>query len=156
MECISTTSFSILINWIPGDPFRPGQGIRQGDPISPYIFIICAEYLGRYLFFKSNIPKSGIGIKVARKRLSIPCLMFADDVLIFCKASKAAARNIRDILQDYCKVSRQLVNFHKSTVQFSKGVQQGMKDDITDILQIPSSHSLRNYLGCPNIDKKTD
>lgn len=146
MECVSTTSFLILVNGILGNPFCLGRGIRQGEPITPCLFIIYVENLGRYLFFKVNIPKSGIGIKVTRKKLSIPYLMFADDVLIFCKASKAAVRNIRDIFQDNCKVSRQLVNYHKSTVQFSKGIHKCMKDDITDILQIPSSHSLGNYL----------
>lgn len=43
MECVTTTSFSILINGIPGGPFWPKRGSRQGDPIPPYIFIICAE-----------------------------------------------------------------------------------------------------------------
>lgn len=96
----------------------------------------------------------GLVIKVAKQGISIPYLMFADDCLIFYKSNKTAARNIRDILQDYCKVSGQLVNLHKSTVQFSKGVQKDVKHSITDILQIPISSSIGKYLGCHNIDNK--
>lgn len=108
-------------------------------------FLSCVwNIIRRYLFFRANILKSGIGIKVTRQGLSIPCLMFADDCLMFCKASKTAARNIRDIFQDNCKVSGQLVNYHKSMVQFSKGIQKCTKDEITDILQISSSHSLES------------
>lgn len=80
--------------------------------------------------------------------------MFADDCLIFCKTTKTAVRTIRNILQGYCKVYGQLVNLHKSTVQFSKGVQEDVKQSITDILQMPTSSSIRKYLGCPNISNK--
>lgn len=98
------------------------------------------------------MPKSRIGIKVAKQAISIPYLMFADDCLIFSKANKTATRNVRDIFQDYCNVSGQLVNYHKSTIQFSKGVQKDVKQTITDILRIRFASSIGNYLGCLNID----
>lgn len=49
MECITTSSFFMLVNGIPKDPFRLERGIKQDDPLSSYIFIICAEYLGRFI-----------------------------------------------------------------------------------------------------------
>lgn len=111
--CIRTPIFCILKKGTLEGNFKPAIGFRQGDPLSPYIFIICAGYLGCYLHFMSNIPKSGLGIKVAKEAPKIPYVMFADDCIIFCKATKKVARTIRDILENY-KMS--LVNSELSEI----------------------------------------
>ena len=49
MSLVSSTLFSILINGIPSQPFSPSQGIRQGDPLSPFLFVLMAEGLGRLI-----------------------------------------------------------------------------------------------------------
>jgi len=49
MSLITPTFFSILVNGTPSTPFHPSRGIQQGDPLSPFIFIIMAEGLGRYI-----------------------------------------------------------------------------------------------------------
>lgn len=80
--------------------------------------------------------------------------MFADECIIFCKASRIAARNVKEVLHNYCMVSGQLINYHKSLVQFSKGSNRTTREIVTNILQIPQSNRLGTYLGCKNIDHK--
>jgi len=86
-ECISTVSYSLLINNEPQGFFQPTRGLRQGDPLSPYLFIICMDVLARTLQNHSLNVKTGIGIKLAPAASCIPCLLFADDSLLFCKAT---------------------------------------------------------------------
>lgn len=116
------TTMLVLVNGILVEPFQPERGIKQGDPISPYIFIICTEYLGKYTHFMANVFKSGISIKIAKTGPIISNLTFADDCMIFCNASISAARNIKTILENYYYVSEQLVNYHNSMIQFSKKI----------------------------------
>lgn len=63
MECITSTSMSVLVNGILSEPFKPKRRIRRGDRVSPYIFIIFPGYLVRYTHFMTHVPKSGIVLK---------------------------------------------------------------------------------------------
>lgn len=82
----------------------------------------------------ANIPKSGIGIQVAKDGSKIPYLMFVNGCLIFYKAKRTIARSIKTILENYFNVLGQLVDFHKFMVQFSKRIDNREKRDIIDIL----------------------
>lgn len=83
MNCITTTSFSILINGKAEGYFSPSRGIRQGDPLSPYIFILCMEPFIRHLNNMATKSKNHVGLLSSPLRLRISNLMFADDCLIF-------------------------------------------------------------------------
>ena len=85
MECITSVSYSLLVNNEPVGLIHPTRGIRQGDPLSPYIFIICMEDLSKFLLKESMETKAGIGIELGPRSERIPCLLFADDCLLFCK-----------------------------------------------------------------------
>lgn len=65
----------------------------------------------------ANIPKSGIGIKIAKNIPIIPYFIIADECMIFYKATRSIARNVNTILKNYCNVFEQLVNYFKSMVQ---------------------------------------
>jgi len=148
MECISSVSYSILINDKPTDPFTPGRGLRQGDSISSLIFNLGAEVLDRNIQFESNRNRKSIGFPITRNGTTIPFLAYADDIIIFSKASVSAASKILDILNEYCIISGQKINLQKSAFQTSKNVDNRTKRQIQLCLGIPSSNDLEKYLGC--------
>lgn len=128
--------------------FKPSQGIRQGDPISPYLFLLCSE--GLTCLLKSRGPQFiSRGIRVSLHAPWISHLLFADDCLIFTQASKRGADRISEILEVYNRGSGQLVNKHKSAVFFSENCDQATKQEVIQALQIPNEALGEKYLGLP-------
>lgn len=97
----------VWIHWILVDRFFPSRGIRQGDLLSPYLFILCAELLAREFSLASNSPEKLIGVSLGRSRVRIPFLTFADGTMIFAKATDLSCLKIRQILDNIvpCQVS---------------------------------------------------
>ena len=93
-ECVSSAWFSILINGSPKVFFQAGRGLRQGDPLSPFIFLIVAKAMGRMIKEVVNAGLFG-GFKVARNTLAINHLQFVDDTLIFSGAGEDHVRNVK-------------------------------------------------------------
>ena len=138
-ECITTTTFSVLVNGIPGFSFSPSRGIRQGDPLSPFLFILCAELLTRNLASASLNREKLVGVSVGHSRVRIPFLTFADDTMIFAKASDSSCIAIRQILDKYCSLSGQLVNYHKSSFQVTSNISEACKANFASILGMVES-----------------
>ncbi|CAM8965691.1 unnamed protein product [Rhodiola kirilowii] len=149
MMCVRTVSYRVKINDNITEIIRPSRGLRQGDPISPYLFLICAEWL---TYTINKYQEIGLikGIKICRGAPIITHLMFADDCMMFFKASRDSLSWIRSILRRYEMVSGQKVNLLKSEVVCSKNVPETYRMELTDIMgmQIVENHS--NYLGLPN------
>ena len=118
-QCISTPSFSILINGSPFGYFKSSRGLRQGDPLSPFLFIIGADILSRLLQRAENLVTLQ-GIKISPCCPQISHLQFADDLLIFSKSNTTNATTILDCLASYQSWSGQKINYSKSAIIFSK------------------------------------
>jgi len=97
-----------------------------------------------------------MGFPIVKDRITIPFLAFADDIIIFGKAQQAACQTIRNIIDDYCGISGQCVNYHKSSFQTTAKVTNQTKMTINAILNIPHSISLDKYLGYPIINWKVN
>ena len=121
MNCTSTVSFSFKINGKVCGDVIPSRGLRQGDLISPYLFIICVEAFLKLI--SANIDKKEIkGIRICRGALILSHLFFADDSNLFAKASVQECSEVANIISKYERASGQKVNYNKTEISFSKGV----------------------------------
>ena len=83
MACITTAHFFVLVNGNPTDYILPSKGLRQGDPLSPYLFLFCVEGLTA-LIRKAETDGFIRGVAASRGGPCISHLLFADDSLLFC------------------------------------------------------------------------
>lgn len=95
MACVNTVSFAFSINGEKMGFVKPQREIRQGDPLSPYLFLICAEGFSRLLNKSVSAGKLS-SVRISRKGPSSYHLFFADDTLTFCKADQQEAEELRE------------------------------------------------------------
>ena len=123
MACVGSASYQVLVNGVPRGNIRPTRGIRQADPLSPYLFLICSEAFNQQL---QHAARSGVirGFSLCRNGPRISHLFFADDTLLFCRASRGDLEAILQLLQLYEQASGQKLNREKTTVFFSKATSE--------------------------------
>ncbi|XP_026451335.1 uncharacterized protein LOC113351597 [Papaver somniferum] len=147
-QCVGTISTCIMLNGSPGDVFSPQRGLRQGYPLSPYLFILCMKTFSRSLLQAEHNNLIHY-IKINEYCPAISHLFFADDCLIFAKAYNKEARNLMNIIDKFSTFSGQSINYQKSGIAFSKGVPNQLKNEISNILNIKKLAINDNYLGVP-------
>jgi hypothetical protein len=121
MHGISSSSISLLWNGSRTESFTPKRGLRQGDPLSPYLFVLCMERLGGMITNEVNANR-WMPIQLSRNGPSFSHLFFADDVLLFGKAKVSQARQISKVLENFCAFSGLKVSLEKSVIFASAGV----------------------------------
>ncbi|KAK5793506.1 hypothetical protein PVK06_034655 [Gossypium arboreum] len=130
--------------------FTPSRGLRQDDPLSPFLFLFCGEGLSS-LMRTAMKKKINRGVKASRSGPQISHLLFADDCILFGEATERGAVYLKQILHEYEKCSGQSVNYAKSTIFFSSNTQEGEKRVVTRVLGVRSSNNSEKYLGLPNL-----
>jgi hypothetical protein len=100
MNCISTVSYQILVNGQPSKNFTPERGLRQGDPISSYLFILCVDVISG-LLKKADDENKIHGIKIAKTAPQMSHLFFVDDSLLFARGNLEEVDSIFHVFSTY-------------------------------------------------------
>jgi len=116
--CISTVKFSLIINGNSEGFFQSQRGLRQGDPLSPFLFLLVMEGLN-HMIRKANVNGWIKGFKAQTQgnrdnEVGITHLLYADDTLVFCEAEVIQIRHIRAILTIFEGIFGLHVNWQKS------------------------------------------
>ena len=148
-SCISTTKFSVLVNGVPAWFFSSSKGLRQGDPLSPYLFVMGMEVLsvlitraveGGFISWCSIWRGGGQAVNISH-------LLFADDTIVFCEAKKEFLTYLSWILFWFEAASGLKINLDKSEV-IPVGEVEGVNEMAVEIGcrvgQLPAV-----YLGLP-------
>ena len=127
MRCIKSVSYSIVINGKISNYFKPGRGLRQGDPLSPYLFLICTEGLSAMLAKAQN---DGLlkGFKASRNGPSVTHLFFADDSILFARAEKEESKRVKHMLHLYEQHFGQMINVSKPALFFGPNTRNEFKE----------------------------
>lgn len=133
--CLKSASISILVNRSPSAKFTPQRGLRQGDPLAPFLFNIVAKGLTG-LMREAQEKNLFEGFKVGTNNVDISTLQYADDTVFFGSTSMANVRAIKVMLRSFELVLGLKINFDKSSFGAIGMSEQGM-------------HSASTYLNCP-------
>ncbi|XP_027118292.2 uncharacterized protein [Coffea arabica] len=145
---ISNAWFSIIINGSSYGFFKSSRGLRQGDPLSPALFIIGAEALSRALNNLTRKP-GFVGFKVPYGCPPITHLAFADDILIFANGSSFSLKAIMQVLEAYQRCSGQLINVQKSCYLIHPSMPSARRRVIDRITRFAWQSFPIRYLGFP-------
>ena len=147
MNMLSLTRFHIIWNGTPLPAIVPSKGVRQGDPLSLYLFILYLERLS--ILLEEAVQDRAIHPVTFRGQIKISHLFFADDIFLFSKAKITECQNLKNILQKFCQCFGQIVSTQKSCLWFSPNTPRQIEELIVGIFDIPTMTQLGTYLGTP-------
>ena len=159
MACVSTVSYSILLNGKPCPPIPAKKGLRQGAKLQvdrrgseePFLFALGMEYLSRCLGALAHNPNFNYHPKC--EKLHISHVMFADDLLMFARGDKESIRLLLEAFHKFSASSGLTANLDKSNLYLSR-VNSTEVQEILDMAQIPIGDLPFKYLGVPLTSRK--
>lgn len=146
--CLNCLLHSVIVNENSQDFFRLVHGLRQGDSLSPYLFILIANSLS--LILENRMHRGTLeGIQVTGCSNAISHLLFADDSMFFLNASLSECIALWQCLEMYYSASGQSINFQKSSIFFGQNTPVTLRDSICSFFQVPLMRVSDKYLGLP-------
>ncbi|XP_060968349.1 uncharacterized protein LOC133035923 [Cannabis sativa] len=130
--CLSSVQYQIVSSGRTMGPIVPSRGLRYGDPISPYLFLVCVEAFPA-LTRKFEERKWLHGCKVANGAPSVSHMLFADDSFLYCKATNGEMNRVLQLLRMFAIATGQRVNFGKSSSFFRTNTSVDLRRAICDI-----------------------
>ena len=146
MICVRTMSYFVLINGEPKGRIIPTRGLRQRDPISPYLFLLCVEGLSAMLRREVRMGRIK-GVSVCQGAPQIFHLFFPDDSIIFSKATLEEVNQVSQVLKEYERESRQKLNKEKTSLFFSKNTRSEVMEGVKDLFGTQIIRQHEKYLG---------
>jgi hypothetical protein len=148
MCCVKTVTYSVRFNGILLDKFTPTRGLRQGDPLSPYLFLFVADGLSRLL--QQEIDAGQIKeLKVCRRSPGISHLLFVDDSLLFFEANADQANKVKTVLNKYELATGQLLSLDKCSLLLGNKCTETTGQVVASILEAQTVGFEEKYLGLP-------
>ncbi|CAL1397558.1 unnamed protein product [Linum trigynum] len=150
MACVTSTSFQVLWNGGATESFKPSRGLRQGCPLSPYLFTLCIERLSHCIL--SEVKNGNWKpMKLSADGPPLSHLFFADDLVLFAEANPKHAEVVMSCMERFCLASGELISKEKSRVFFSKNTTRATRGEVCSRLGIQETQDLGRYLGMPVI-----
>ncbi|GKE74383.1 RNA-directed DNA polymerase, eukaryota, reverse transcriptase zinc-binding domain protein [Tanacetum coccineum] len=152
ITCVSTSTFSICVNGVSHGYFKGRKGLRQGDPMSPYLFTLVMEIFNLIMIKKiedSHKFKYHFGCKEIR----LAHLCFADDLLVVCNCDKDSLKVVKEALNEFSMVSGLFPNLSKSTI-FFRSINEKESKCLLEVLPFQCGKLPMKYLRVPLLAKR--
>ncbi|KAL3623019.1 hypothetical protein CASFOL_031835 [Castilleja foliolosa] len=145
---LSNIQYTIFVNGEYYGLFKSLRGVRQGDPLSPLIFILGQQILSHNL---KHLTAIGClePYRLSRKTTGVSHLMFADDMILFCNGGQKNMKRIKELLQMYEVSSGQQINYHKSEMYLSRHICEDRKKALQALMHCKTAELPFQYLGAP-------